>query len=86
MRAPTDMYVPVLTSGWILLAQLLLLVAGTTEKARKKFMPALAGREEDDDERNKTGKHQLFKFFLNLLAFGRQYGLYVKKHAFCCSY
>lgn len=60
-------------------AWLLLLVAGTTAKARKKLMPSLAGREEDNDERGETGKHQPWQLFLNLLACGRQYGLCVKK-------
>jgi len=61
-------------------------VAGTTKKARKKLMLSLAGREEDDDETDETGKCQPVQFFLSLLVFGRQYGLCVKKNAFCCPY
>lgn len=59
-----------------ILAGLLLLVAGSTQKESQEEINAeFAERKEEDDERAETGKPQSLQFFV----FGRQYGLWVGK-------
>lgn len=59
-----------------ILAGLLLLVAGSTQKESQEEINAeFAERKEEDDERAETGKPQSLQFFI----FGRQYGLRVGK-------